>query len=236
MLSLVPGWNVYGNWGRTFQIGVTAAAYKIPPRTSDLEPSINTGWELGFKFSPRQWLNGRIAWWRQTAADEVRRRLKDPSGDSDNIGRTRRHGLDVQVNLAPIESLDVWFAYAWQDSKILVPDPAAPASLGRQIDHVPHHLFSAGIEYQATPDLRLSAGLTGQSDYYLERTNATPKHGSSLNVQLGASWRATSSLELELQVRNLTDDFHEYVWWDGTQSLHSPADPRAVYGAVKLTF
>ncbi len=37
-------WDVasfYANWGRTFQVGTGAAAYKIPPRDTDLAPSIN---------------------------------------------------------------------------------------------------------------------------------------------------------------------------------------------------
>jgi len=236
VMALAPGYSIYGNWGRTFQIGVTAAAYKITPRVTDLGPSMNEGWEFGLKFAPRPWLNGRIAWWRQTASNEVRRRLNDPSGDSDNIGKTRRQGLDLQVNLSPHESLDLWLAWAWQDSKILVPDPAAPASLGREIDHVPHHVFSAGIEWQATEALRFSAGLNGQSDYWLERNNVTPKYGDSFNLQFGAAWRVNPQLEVEFQAKNVTDDYYEYAWWDGVQSLHSPADGRAIYGAVKLTF
>ena len=52
--------SLYGNWGRTFQIGTGAAAYKVPPRTSDLSPSINDGWETGIKFSPAHWIDGRI--------------------------------------------------------------------------------------------------------------------------------------------------------------------------------
>ena len=37
----------YANWGRTFQVGTGAAAYKVPPRNEDLDPSINEGWETG---------------------------------------------------------------------------------------------------------------------------------------------------------------------------------------------
>jgi iron complex outermembrane receptor protein len=29
-------------------------------------------------------------------------------------------------------------------------------------------------------------------------------------------------------VRNLTDRYYEYVWHDGTQSLHAPGSPRSV--------
>ena len=48
---------------------------------------------------------------------------------------------------------------------------------------------------------------------------------------------ATGTLiELSAQVRNLTNDRYEYVWYDGTQRLHAPADPRSVFGAVRARF
>lgn len=120
-----------------------------------------------------------VAFPLDVAAIEVVRGTNDPSGDSDNIGRTRRQGLGLQVNLSPGHSLDVWPGCAWQDSKILAPDPAAPAGLGREIDHEPHRVFSAGVQWQATEALRISAGLHGQSDYWLERNKVTPKYGDS---------------------------------------------------------
>ncbi len=47
-IAVMPldGVTLYGNWGRTFQIGLGSGAYLIPPRVIDLAPSINEGWEL----------------------------------------------------------------------------------------------------------------------------------------------------------------------------------------------
>jgi iron complex outermembrane receptor protein len=57
--------SIYANWGRTFQVGTGAAAYKIP-RDTDLAPSINEGWETGVKFTPADWIDGRVAYWQQS--------------------------------------------------------------------------------------------------------------------------------------------------------------------------
>ncbi len=149
--------SVYANWGRTFQVGTGAAAYKVPPRNEDLDPSINEGWETGVKFTPASWIDGRVAYWRQDATGEVSRRLNDPSGESDNVGETRRWGYDLQVNLHPNERTEMWMSYSWQYSKILEPSSALPDSKGKESDHVPHHLWNTGISYQATPALQLSA-------------------------------------------------------------------------------
>ncbi|RMN08165.1 putative TonB-dependent receptor [Pseudomonas syringae pv. coriandricola] len=229
----------YANWGRTFQVATGAAAYKVPPRNTDLAPSINEGWETGIKFTPADWVDGRVAYWQQEASGEVSRRLNDPSGESDNVGETRRWGYDVQMNLHPDERTEIWLAYSWQYSKILQPSATLPGSKGREIDHIPHHLYNAGISYDATPALQLTAWMNGQTHYYLERENTKGTYGGYVLMNLGATYKVTQSVSVDLQLKNLTDRYYEYVWYDpdGAQgSLHSPGDGRALYTGVTVDF
>jgi iron complex outermembrane receptor protein len=101
---------------------------------------------------------------------------------------------------------------------------------------VPHYLFASGADIDITPLLRVSAWVNAQGDYYLERTNSTGRFGRRFLVNLGAAYKATKDLTLEFQVRNATNQYYEYVWHDGTQSLHSPGDKRAFFGAATLNF
>jgi len=227
--------SVYGNWGRSFQVGVGTASYKVN-QNADLSPSINEGWEAGIKFRPVAWLDGRIAAWRQTASNEARRKLNDPANDAENIGQTRRQGIDLQLNARPTRQLGLWVSTALQRSKILQPDSSLPASLGKEIDHVPHLLYNAGADYRASDALRLSAWVNGQTSYYLERSNTTGKFGGYAHANLSAAYRLSPAVNLEVQVRNLFDRYSEYVWWDGAQSLHAPGTPRSVYGSVAVKF
>ncbi|MEZ5626613.1 MAG: TonB-dependent receptor [Rhodocyclaceae bacterium] len=233
--ALTERYSVYGNWGRSFQIGVGTASYKVN-QTEDLAPSINEGWEIGLKLRPLDWLDGRVALWRQTASNEARRKLNDPSNDSENIGETRRQGIDLQLNAQPTRQLSVWVSAAIQRSEILKADAASSNTTGKEVDHVPHLLYGLGADYQASDALRLSAWLNGQSSYYLERTNSTGKFGGFALVNLSAAYRMSPAVSFELQVRNLFDRYNEYVWWDGTQSLHAPGAPRSIYGTVSLKF
>ena len=231
--------SVYANWGRTFQVGTGAAAYKIPPRDTDLAPSINEGWETGIKFTPADWIDGRVAYWQQEASGEVSRRLNDPNGESDNVGETRRWGYDAQLNLHPNDRTDIWMAYAWQYSKILQPSATLPNSKGQEIDHIPHHLYNAGINYKATPALQLTAWMNGQTHYYLERENTKGTYGGYVLMNLGATYQVTESVSVDLQLKNLTNRYYEYVWYDpdgAKASLHSPGDGRALYTGVTLDF
>ena len=233
--SLLEHYSVYGNWGQTFQVGVGTATYKVN-QSDDLEASINTGWEMGFKFHPFAWLNGRIALWQQIADNEARRKLNDPDNDSENIGKTKRSGQDIQLNITPNDQIALWAACSLQDSKILKADSSSPLSEGKEIDHVPHTIYSGGIEYHPVSEWTLSLNMHGQSDYYLERTNSTEKFGEHLLFNIGASYRPDETIGFDLQVRNLSDDEYEYVWFDGSQTLHSAGDGRALYAGITLNY
>lgn len=232
MYDLSSAYTAYGNWGRTFQVGVGTAAYKVN-QTENLEPSINEGWELGLKFKPVSWLDGRIATWAQRAKNEARRKLNDPTNDSENIGKTLRQGIDVQLNLRPTEKLDVWLAYSWQDSEILKADAASVNTIGREIDHVPHYLITSGIDFRATPDWRF--GLIGRSQgaAYIERANTQGKFGQYLLFGASANYKINESVNMDIQVRNLTDRSYEYVFMNN-EPMVGPGDGRAGYIAVNL--
>ena len=221
--------SVYGNWGKSFQVGVGTASYKVN-QINDLEPSINQGWETGLKFKPVSWLDGRVAVWRQTASNEARRKLNDPANDSENIGKTQRQGLDVEINARLDAKTRLWASASLQRSKILFAEMAS--TVGKEIDHVPHRLINLGGEYQATEALKLSAWINHQSNSYLERTNATGQFGGYTLLNASARYQVNRELSIDLQARNLTNQYHEYVWWDGSQSLHAPAPRRSLFASA----
>lgn len=237
-VAILPaeGLTFYGNWGKTFQIGLGSGAYLIPPRTADLAPSVNDGWELGVTYRIEDRFEARLAWWQQDASGEIARKLNDPLGDFENVGATRRKGLDMQARVSPMAGLSLWGALAWQKATIAVPPPAIPQFAGNQIDHTPRWLWSGGVEWEPVPALTLSLSGRGQSSYHLTSANAEGKWGAMSVFDVGASYRVSESAELGLMVKNLTADFHEYVWWDGAQTLHSPANGRNVTASLRLRY
>nr|WP_301287375.1 TonB-dependent receptor [Sphingobium sp. OAS761] len=237
-LSVTPAesWTLYGNWGRTFQIGVGSGAYLIPPRQVDLAPSINEGWEAGVKYALGRTVEARVAIWQQKATGEIKRRLNDPLGDSENLGATRRRGIDVQASAKPVSGLSFWGAVSHQRAVIVTPDPATPQYRGNAIDHVPQWIFSGGVDVTPVKNLRLSLWAGGQSAYALTSANAQGRWGDYATVNAEAAWQATPQAELSLSARNITDTYYEYVWWDGAQTLHSPADGANMTIAIRLRF
>jgi iron complex outermembrane receptor protein len=221
----------YANWGRTFQIGAGNGAYRTS--SNDLAPSINDGWEAGLKFSPWRWADARVAYWEQRASGEVATVLGVNGGtsvsDVANVGKTLRKGWDAQLNLQPSERWRAWLAYSRQKAVIVTPDPSAEDTRGKQIENVPRWLASAGVEWQALPQLKLSAWGNGQGSYYVDRTNTLGRYGGYVLANLGASWMLDTRDELGLQLKNVADRFYVYAWYDSGSSGYSPSDGRALY-------
>jgi iron complex outermembrane receptor protein len=238
VVTPIEGYNLYANWGRTFQIGVGAGAYHADSDPA-LSPSINDGWELGLKFTPIDSVEGRLAYWEQTASDEIRRKF-DGTGDGENIGKTRRRGIDVQASWRVIEPLTLWAAYSWQQATVEKPgtNPSDAGTKGKDIDHTPSYLISAGASYQLTPKLTTSLNAYAQGSYYLEKTNSQGKIDNYYLLDMSVDYQLNQQTSLNLQLKNLTNQYSEYAWyWGGSVgSLHTPGDKRAIYGSVSYTF
>jgi iron complex outermembrane receptor protein len=236
VLTPLEGYSLYGNWGKTYQVAVGAATYKTSPTATDLAPSINEGWEIGVKVKPVSWAEGRVAYWEQSATNEWQRILNSPNGDSTNIGATNRRGVDIQVKISPIEKVSLWGTYSLQEAIIKNPAPATPQYAGNEVDHTPNYVFSTGIDYQPTPELKASLWATGQGNYYLDSANSGSQFGEYALLNLDLSYKVHKNVELQFQAKNLTNTYWEYVWTDGSQSLHAPGDGIAFYGAVNVNY
>ncbi len=239
-LSMVYSFNdqyaLYGNWGKTFQVASGAASYSKTTLSEDLSASINEGWEIGVKFTPVNWLNGRIAVWQQVASGEFKTRLGDANNDSENIGKTKREGIDIQFNVKANEQTGLWFAASLQDSEILKAGTTSPLTKGNEIDHVPHYLIDAGVDYQATDKLSLASAISLQDDYYLSQDNNTRKFGQQVLVNASASYALTPKVTIDVELKNIFDRYYEYVWLNGTETMHSAGDGRTLYGSIQYDF
>ena len=228
-LTLAPGYSVYGNYGRSFQVGTGPAAYGNQP----IAPSKNDGYEAGLVTRPLPALSVRAAAWRQDASDEVRLRF-DNSGDSENIGRTRREGLDVEGGLRLGAGVSLWGTLTTQRAVLVEPGPRNAAARGKTLNHVPRWTAKYGADWTPTPRVTTSFWAYGQSDSHLTDLNDLPRYGGYTAVNADLSYRVRRGVSLAVALQNALDRYYEYVWNDGAQTLHSPANPRALF--VTLTF
>ena len=237
VITPIEGYSLYGNWGRTFQVALGAATFKTGGQLVNAPPSINEGWEVGLKLNPVNWAEGRVAYWRQDATNESSRILGGIQNDSQNIGATKRQGVDVQVQVRPVEPVNIWAAYSIQEAIITSPPIGSDNLRGKQIKNTPDYVFSAGIDYQVTPQLKTSLWTTGQGDYYPDNANNLPQFGEYALLNLDVGYQVNKWVDLQFQAKNLTDTYWEYVWdLDANTTIHSPCDGRAFYGAINIKY
>ena len=232
--ALTPQTNVYANWGRTFQVltGATAPAY-LTPGQAVMRPSTNTGVEAGIKFSPFAGVQARLAAWQQDAENEISN--MPATGTTVVLGKTRRRGVDMQVDAALGERWTLWASHAYQEAKIERDGRAPVLSLeGREVAATPRYISNLGIDFQATDALSLGLQGRAQGDYYLEERNVAGKFGGFAVLDLSAKYNINPRLSLDLQVKNATAREYVYAWydsffWERVQPMFSPSAGRSLY-------
>lgn len=225
---ITGGTTAYANYGRAFQIGTGIAAYGTTPLTW----SKNDGTEFGVMTRPTAGSTFRAGLWQQVASDEVRLRF-DNSGDSENIGRTRRRGLDVEGTWVANSLMTLWASGTTQRAILVEPGLTNATARGKRLNHVPDWTAKAGIDIAPARGLTIAAWAFGQGDYELTPQNDRGRFGAQriVNLDLSYRWRGVAA---GVGVQNLFNRYVEYVWWDGTQTLHSPAAGRATFVSMTV--
>ncbi|MNI10357.1 Ferrichrome-iron receptor precursor [compost metagenome] len=238
--SLTPNINLYANWGRTFQIltGSSGPAY-IAAGQKSFDPSINTGKEVGIKFTPVSGTEARIAVWQQDATDEV---ANMPStGTTVGLGETRRRGIDLQFTSNITERWSLWGSHAIQEAKVVSAYTSGGESLaGKEVFSTPRYISNLGTDYQFNQDWRFGLQARAQGDYYIDSLNQQGKYGGYAVLDANVRYTLCETTSLDLQLKNLTNREYEYVWYDNffwggdNQPMFSPAPGRTAYVSLNL--
>jgi outer membrane receptor protein involved in Fe transport len=213
-------------------------------------------------------LGWKVGAFRATNADDI---LAIPSplqgfGYFQNVGRTRRQGIEVQVNLTS-KTLQLYASYALVDARFLdalelnshspFADPVTgliQVLPGNRIPAIPRNRVKFGIDYSITDAFKVGGdALFVGSQYFVgdESNQAARLPGYSV-FNLHASYQINKTFQIYGRVDNILD--HRYATYGtffdtgdvpnfsngGAQFTDarsvSPARPRAFYAGLKATF
>lgn len=231
--------NIYANWGRTFQVltGSTAPAYLTPGQDA-MRPSTNTGMEAGIRFSPFAGSQARLAVWQQDAENEVSN--MPATGTTVVLGKTRRRGVDAQIDAQIGEKRTLWASHAYQEAKIEHDGRAPGVSIeGNEVAATPRSISNIGLDYRASDALQFGLQGRAQGDYYLEERNVTDKFGGFAVVDLSAKYRINPRMSVHVQLRNVTGREYVYAWYDSffqdvAQPMFSPSAGRTAFVSLQV--
>lgn len=182
-----------------------------------------------------------------------------------NVGRTRRQGLEAEVNIKS-PTLQFQASYTFVDARFLdaltlgsnSPFADADGNIqvlpGNQIPAIPRHRVKVGVEYAVTDEWKVGGNALFVSSQYLvgDESNQYSKLPSYTVFNLHTSYQVTKNLQLYGKVDNIFDNrYATYGQFFDTSALPnftnggspftdprslSPARPRAFYAGARVTF
>lgn len=182
-----------------------------------------------------------------------------------NVGRTRRQGLEAEVNIKS-PTLQFQASYTFVDARFLdaltlgsnSPFADADGNIqvlpGNQIPAIPRHRVKVGVEYAVTDEWKVGGHALFVSSQYLvgDQSNQYSKLPSYTVFNLHTSYQVTKNLQLYGKVDNIFDNrYATYGQFFDTGALPnftnggspftdprslSPARPRAFYAGARVTF
>ena len=170
--------------------GLQAGTAPDPP----LNPVRATNYEIGVRTRPFAWLSGQLSAYRTEVFDDIF--SVSPAGTTgvyfQNVGRTRRQGIEASLRGKPAGWLGAWATYALtkatfaEDVALATPRPTSDCNgssctqhvrAGNEFPLVPRHRAGVGLELQPTGWLSLSLSGTYVSSQWLrgDEENVTSK-------------------------------------------------------------
>lgn len=183
-------------------------------------------------------------------------------GFFDNVGETRRQGLELGLNGRTLNKRLNWFAsYTYLDASfrenLKLPSQNNPFAVNGEVDvktgdrlpGLPENLLKAGATYALTTHLSIGADIQYTSDVILrgdEGNQDDPIDGYTI-IDLRAEYAATKKLQVFAKVNNVFDEDYETfgLYGEADEVLGSafdnprflsPSAPRAAWAGLRYRF
>lgn len=222
-----------------------------------LSPVRTHNYEVGVRARPLPWLEGSLALYRTDVRDDIFS-VSDPAALTiffQNIGVTRREGIELGVRGIYRDRLEGFVNYAWtratfrEDIELASPRTPEVSQLvrtGNRLPLTPEHRVTAGLRYHLNKWLALSLNLNFVGDQFLrgDEANTQPKLTDYvvLNAGMDAHWQRFSGF---VKINNLTNNHYETfgtfapnakVAGDPIERFLTPAPPINVLAGVSYRF
>jgi outer membrane receptor protein involved in Fe transport len=181
-------------------------------------------------------------------------------GFFDNIGQTKRVGLELNLTGSVSDTLHWFFNYtrlkATFEDSLIMSSPNNPRSVdgeilvskGDRLPLIPEHLLKAGITWVGSGRLRLGADLQGNSNSFLrgDEGNDTPAMDGYMVLNANAAYQVNDHLQVFLSIVNVLNSEYESFGlfgdaenvlgddFDNSRFL-SPGTPRAAWIGFELS-
>ena len=217
--------------------------FALPRSEVKFDPDVNVDpmairqYEVGLNYQISGVLWADVTGFILDTDDEIQENPAN-SDNYENIGSTRRMGLETGIKVYPLEGLEIFGSLTLMDSEIREnPDSSLE---GKKISRVPEYTASLGAKYTAPGEWggRINWRKVGQ--YYVDSSNENTYDGYD-RVDAGIFYTikgdAGRKYQLSLSVDNLFDEvYSDSVSYSNGSFWYAPAWPRAYWISLTMDF
>ena len=202
-----------------FEISYNTGPFAFPPATSaPLSEETSAGFDIGFTWATDDGSYVELNWFDQEVDDLISFDMVGFSGYIQDRGKSTSEGVELTGRLPVTDSITLSGNYTWNDTET----PSGEQRLRR-----PKHLANLSLTFLGMDDrLRVGASLRSSQDSV--DIGQVPLDDYTV-VDLNASYRVTSGLNLYLRAENVFDEEYKEVITYNTAGA-------AIYGGVRYEF
>lgn len=273
-LDLTPQANLYGGYSESNRVPtpveLTCADPNDPCRLPNafladppLDDVVAKTWEAGIRgrSGTTRWNLGVFTTRNEDDILFISAGALTSQGYFDNVGETRRRGVELNLSGRAVPELGWYFNYTYLDATFRTPltifsdhhpqavDGEIQVARGNRIPGIPRHIVKAGLDWAATPRLRLRPEASYQSDQVLrgDESNQLDTVDGFVVVNLLAEYQITPNAEVFAHIHNVFDTDYETFGLLGEpdevlgnayddQRFLSPGAPRGAWVGVSFSF
>ncbi len=205
VIKPMPTLSLYASYAKSFlpqsgdQFSVLAA------NTQSLEPEEFRNLEAGVKWELADALTVTGAVFQ---VDRSNTRVADPANNGFFLlsGKNRVKGFEASLAGQITAGWQANIGYSWQDGEIRSPIASGTSTIpvGRKLDKVPHHQFSAWTRYDVSDALGFGLGVIHQSSQFAAISNAV-RLPAFTRIDAAVYYDVSENFALQLNVENLFD-------------------------------
>lgn len=223
--------SIYASYSQTFvpRAGDQLSSLSAANQAFDAEEFINK--EFGVKWDLNPSLTMNAALYR---LDRNNVAVPDPADPTRTIlvGGQEVRGVELEVTGRVTKSWSVTGGYSYADSEI-TRSQSSTVIAGNETAQTPRHTFSLWNRYDLSDRFGLGVGVISRSEMYAMDNNAVTLPGYA-RVDAAAYYKASKSLDLQLNIENLTD--RDYFVNAHNDNNITPGSPIAARLSATYTF
>ena len=188
--------SLYWSFSQSF-LPRSGEQYKALSATSArLDPDVFESNEVGLKYDISPRLNLTLSYFN---SEQTRAERDNDTGENSEVRGLTVDGLEVQLKGQLTDRLDVMFGYSSLDGE---------TSSGGEPREIPDHTFSLYAKYQVNDKYGWAFGMTRQGESKIKDNNPGLVLPEYTRLDLGAYYKLSNGLELQVNVENLNDELY----------------------------